>query len=86
MFTLELTAEQVQARKGFIVVWESKGRVSRVAFQLKEPKDTADEVVLTSISLEKFGRKIFGSIDREVRIEFTNLGTLTRITPSESPK
>ncbi len=81
MFTLELTAEQVQARKGYVVVWEAKGKVSRVVFQLKEPADTATETVLKSISLEKFGRKLLGSIDRAVRIEFSNLGTLTRITP-----
>ncbi|MCI0660735.1 MAG: hypothetical protein L0220_06650 [Acidobacteria bacterium] len=40
-----------------------------------------EEVILHAISLEKFGRKLFGSIDRGARVEFSNLGTLTRITP-----
>lgn len=80
MFTLELTAEQVQARRGYIIVWKAKGKVSRVTFQLKEPKDTATEAVLNSISLEKFSRKLFGGFNRGARIEFSILGTLTRIT------
>jgi hypothetical protein len=58
MFHLELTSKQVQARRGYIVVWEAMGRVSRIAFQLKEPADTADETILKSISLKKFGAKI----------------------------
>jgi len=81
VFTLELTARDVQARRGFVVVWESQGRVSRVTFESREPKDGADEVVLHSISLERFSRKLFGGFDRGARIEFSNLGSLLRIIP-----
>lgn len=49
MFILELTSKQVQARRGYVVVWEAQGKISRVTFQLKEPADTATEVVSKAI-------------------------------------
>ena len=80
MYSLELSSEQIKARKGWITVWEAKGRVSRVAFELKAPKDTPTKAVLSAISLQKFGTKLFrGFEDREARIEFTNLGSVLRI-------
>jgi hypothetical protein len=82
VFTLGLTAKQVQARRGYVVVWESQGKVSRVTFELKEPSDSATETVLKSLSLKQFGEKLFGGFgDRGARLEFTKLGTLTRILP-----
>jgi len=50
MYSLELTSEQLEARKGWITVWGAKGKVSRVTFELKEPKDTPTEAVLSAIS------------------------------------
>jgi hypothetical protein len=87
VFTLELSAKQVQARRGYIVVWEAMGKVSRIAFQLKKPVNTADETILKAISLQKFGEKLFRGFEgRAVRIEFTNLGTLTKIIAIDSGK
>jgi hypothetical protein len=80
MFYLELTSKQVQARRGYVVVWEGQSKVSRVTFEAREPKDTPDEAVLKAISLQRYGAKLFGGFDDcDVKIEFTNLGTLTRI-------
>lgn len=78
MFSVELTAKQVLARRGYIVVWE----VSRVTFQLKAPEDTATETVLRTISLQKSAEKLFGGFgQRGARIEFTILGLVSRIIP-----
>jgi len=84
MLKLELTSKQVQARRGYVVVWEAQGKISRVTFQLKEPADTATEVVKKAISLQRFGDKLFGGFgDHGARIEFTNLGSVSRIIPIE---
>jgi hypothetical protein len=82
MFSLELTGEQIKARRGFIVVWQHRDKISRVTFELTEPSHTRTETVAKVISLERFGAKLFGGFgDRGARIEFTNLGTVNRIIP-----
>jgi len=53
-------------------------------FNCKEPADSSTETVLKSISLKQFSDKLFGGFEgRDVRIEFSNLGTLVRIIPTE---
>ena len=78
MFTLELSAKQVEARRGFIVIWNGGDKISRITFELREPPKTA--AVAKIISLKQFGEKLFGGFEgRGARIEFSNLGAVLRI-------
>jgi len=65
------------------VIWNGGDKISRITFELREPPKTA--AVAKIISLKQFGEKLFGGFEgREARIEFTNLGTLTRIIAIDS--